>query len=92
MINKLLLTGAMMIALFPGKSFAEAPENTFKFAVEKMKSAGSIEPLVDFVDWSLYYDSLSPEEKRGLGFRSGDAMREYYRNKAKVNGQDRLDK
>lgn len=89
---RMLLLAATLSTALASPVNAEAPENTFKHAVEKMKAAGSIEPLVDFVDWGKYYDSLTPEEQRGLGFRSGDDMQQYYRARAKSNGQDKLDK
>jgi hypothetical protein len=71
---------------------AETAEEAVSTLIQKMKSSGSITPMVEQIDWESRFKELSDEEKAARHFRNPEDMKRYYLERAKANGADSVAK
>ena len=82
-LSSCLLVGILFTFLsffvLSADAHAENPKKVLKEIISKIKSASNTSPVVDYVNWSKAYGSLSESRKNFMGIDSPDSMKEYYR-------------
>jgi hypothetical protein len=81
-VSSHLVSSRLAITLFvlslSSSAFALTPEETVKEIVEKIKSAGTPAPIVEYVDWESAFSGIPQEQRSMMKLASAQEMKVAY--------------
>ncbi len=71
--------------------FAESPRAFISNLLDEVKKEQNLTPVIAVIDWEPYFEAIDPNERAALGYNSSNDLKNYYLEKVKANGQDKID-